>query len=225
LLIGRLTPFLIKACVQQIVMKLWRAGAHEFPNTAMLKKITNHPIVSSVVAGVILAVLTSLHKLVPEFYPWIGKGIKNGWEWIWSSTLTPHWLLILLSGATLFLVVAILRGFVGRRPDREPHWTDYTKDDFFGVLWRWEYYQGSVFETFSYCPRCDTQFSPKPIRASQYNHTDKTEFQCDHCQNFKEIVHKSLKDIEIQVNKQISRKIRSEEYKDVVKAGWEKDNT
>lgn len=174
----------------------------------MLKRISSHPVGSTVIAGVILAVIGYLAKFIPGFYPSILGGIKRGWNWVFSTTPIPNWLWITMAIATLIFIVAILRELLVSNKNTQEI-SEYCKDDVFGVVWRWEYSGNQIFNLYSFCPRCDIQIFPSMGVELYDDNKAFSIFHCGNCNEFETTVRIDPDDLNREVTLQVHRKLRT----------------
>ncbi|MCK5133467.1 MAG: hypothetical protein KAR40_15110 [Candidatus Sabulitectum sp.] len=123
--------------------------------------------------GITLIVLT----------PVIKRSVSGNWNFPWSAILRflsvflikiaiPLWLLIVLSLATLLVIVFLT--FVLLSPkNSHSAWLQYREDYFYKIYWRWNYSGSSVSNLVMYCPNrsCDMQMHSikRPIRGQRFS--------------------------------------------------------
>ena len=136
--------------------------------------------------------------------------------WLIAPTLTPHWLLILLSFAAVIVIARVAVRLFGSSGDSVTK-HEYTQDRFWGVLWRWRYGQDGIWQVVSFCPNCDMQIYPSLEYGDMiYGKPDGSRFTCDHCGQFDEVVPIHLNQIENSVIRQVQRKLRTGEWCDTL---------
>jgi len=168
----------------------------------ILNKILSHPVVSTVVATILIGIGTQLLG----WWPLITNAILAAWQFIFTPILIPLWLLALLSFSAVAIVIIIFVVVF----HRETH-SDYTSDEFYGVKWRWQYFDGgSLDEPVPFCVKCDFQL--KPTFASSYSAVDHWVYRCENCGHVGADFRESISDFHDRVRRQIQRKLRSGEW-------------
>lgn len=165
-------------------------------------------IIVSVVGGVILSVVIWLVGFLPTLW----GGVKSAMLWVVGLLLfkipIPVWLfipLIVAVGTAVFLVASRFR-----KP-REPTKRDYKKDEFSGVVWRWNFKSnGQIDDLACFCPQDDTQLVF--TMHAPYEST----FRCETCGTAYGSYLGMDVDITPQIKRQMQRKIRSGEWRKVV---------
>jgi len=117
-------------------------------------------VASTLIACTIIYFTTSWWATVRD---WFVSALLALWHFLLGGHSIPRWLLVILSFATVLL---ILRVIAGLRTPKGPHWSDYTEDAFFGVRWRWDYSRGEIQRPVPFCAHCDIQLVP--LRGTEY---------------------------------------------------------
>jgi len=124
----------------------------------MLKKLWHDPVWSKVIAAAIVAASATLASYLFGWLPTIWNWSLPGFVFLGSTKPVPRWLLLIL----LVLAVMTFSRWIGafrRVPNIQP-WRRYTKDTFYGWVWRWEYDgAGEPCDLRSYCPECDFELT------------------------------------------------------------------
>jgi len=168
-------------------------------------------VVGTVIAAAILYLFRSW---LPVIGSWLFSVIRAIWTFLIAGHAIPGWLLVIFVVCTLWLTVRVLLGF-RTAPSRSHEFTedDYVKDSFFGLTWRWRYGQTGIYSVVPCCSRCDMQVHPRLDHVSTLSTL--TGYHCDNCGQ-----HVSLEgdhqNIEDKVTRQIQRKLRSGEWKQVI---------
>jgi hypothetical protein len=178
----------------------------------MVKKLWNDPVWSKVIAGVILTVVATIGAYFLDWWPSIGSFIWNCYKSIFFTTTTPNWLLgilCILSLPTIVIALALLWEKVHPKKQNDSHsWRSYTTDNYFGLRWRWKYYQdGGIYDVYTFCPHCD--FQVFPYDASGYRIIDRIGYQCDSCGRDLGQVDESRDSLENKVIRLIQQKLRT----------------
>ena len=181
-----------------------------------MSKRGDHPILYSTVAGVLAtAICALLAFLVPGLCRWTLDAGSAAWKFLTATAGTPHWALIALAivaAPTIYRTVRLLVPAKRSSPTTRPaHFTDYTEDTFFGVVWRWGYQQGQLLRPAGFCPACDTRLVySEPFRGICVN------LICEHCHKVVYEGEGGLEDALNRVERQVERKIRSGEWQHIV---------
>lgn len=147
----------------------------------MLKKIWNDPVWSKVIAAGILALIAVITTYL-DWWPNIWTFLSNSLAFIKAYSLVPNWLLAifgLLAIPTIVLITFFMYSLLKPNSQNTPDWKTYTSDTFFGICWRWQYYNNAMNDMHTFCPHCDFQIFPQ--NASAYNAVDRIAFHCDSC--------------------------------------------
>jgi hypothetical protein len=128
-------------------------------------------------------------------------------------TISRGWHLALLSIAALLVASTGTATFVAIRKRRAPTWRDYDCDEFFGVVWQWQYAEdGEIINLSCYCPRCEMrlEWSVKDPYFSKAS-----DFVCERCGKI--ATHSdSRKDVLLRVKREIDRNIRLGHWREVI---------
>jgi hypothetical protein len=164
-----------------------------------------------VIIAVTSAAILYAAAFIPGLYHWLLHALAAVVRFLAQPLIIARWiffLVCLFSIPTLYLLFRPLT----RRSPREPDFTAYRADTFFGIVWRWNYSsQGNPQNLWCFCPRCDTQ-----LVYSEDRYPDRTQFLCEHCdQKLHEL--NGTKDYALsQVIRQIDRKLRGGEWKNAI---------
>lgn len=122
-----------------------------------MKKVWKDPVWSSVIAGIILAVIVA----VGQHFFGLWEYVSIGGVWLWSVITTdipiPLWLVIIGIPILVLLIPVITRLI----PDKEPSFTKYTHDHILEIDWSWKWIPPNKFraeykfdELKPRCPSC-----------------------------------------------------------------------
>lgn len=186
---------------------------------SIVKKIWKDPVVSAVIAGVVLAVAGSVWATLKGWWSTIGLGIAYGWHWLALSSSLPNWLLVVLSFcalAVVFLIAAIAISRLGGVGEPAVTWRSYRHDHYHGVDWQWSFEHGSgnVEWLTPLCPSCQCQL----VRESPDYFQSSVAFvlHCKHCRKniaeFKDDYLQVLRDVGLL----IQRKVRTGEWRNMI---------
>lgn len=143
--------------------------------------------------------------------------------YLFTKVLVSRWLIMVLILVPVCLLVHRVRRLLSGRATVY----QYTKDEFFGVTWRWRYEfnmnRFSPKDFGCFCPTCDSDRVVRKYRRSLEETT--TEFVCQTCNKVVARVPLRVRQILEEVGLQVRRKLRTGECRDVVLsyAGDEKD--
>jgi hypothetical protein len=156
----------------------------------MLKNAWKDPVWSTVFATGILLILGSIVTTAKGWWPKILEFLSQAWEFIFSSTQTPNWLLAIMLICTIGTVcVLIIVAIDALRPgEKTPTGREYCADIFFGTKIKWQYTTGGQINSVaSFCPACDMQICARQIYG--YAAGGPTlRFICDSCEWQSELI-------------------------------------
>lgn len=195
------------------------------PRRAVMPSDDTHTIrngiIATVVGGVILAAILSLLGWLPKLLRWLAALALGVLRHFAGSVQIPIWLLYVLAGGCLVLVVRVILSLLS---SGGPTWRDYTQDTFpvlGDMVWRWDYVHGKPFDVWCYCPNDDTKLVYSTRQGNRYSlHRNEliTRVTCETCGKTYPPV---LGDVPYIVNaarRQIDRKLRTGEWKEVMAA-------
>lgn len=184
----------------------------ESESTSGIKKLWHDPVWSKVIGGLILASVTG-GSYFAGWWPAIFRIFKRVFSFALAYTPVPNWLLTVLSlSAILTLCFLLLVIFPARET---PDWRSYTSDNFFGILWFWQFSAGGQLYAEDIQPRCPKCLSVlEPAYDMHYKVTTEFAFVCDHCDFKRQFF--DLHDLRRKIIKEVDRKIVSGEYKSVL---------
>lgn len=179
----------------------------------MNKEIKKYLLLISlpVISGVLLDWVLN-HKILLL----IVSTTKSVWNYLNLSFSVPLWGLILI-----FLLGFFCKNSVGWLFKKEPHHFKYTTDNIIGVSWEWEWNttDGEIWhsEPVAYCPKCSFELKPYEYGDKGYSMGSRRniKLKCDKCE-FEESF-KYHRDAVVEfASKEIDRKVKTGEYKDIV---------
>jgi len=173
----------------------------------MLKRIWKDPVWASVIA-------TSIGGLASYFAGWwpaIVQAVKEVWIFLGATSSISHWFVValaLLALPTLVVGVMLAWQLVRPTPVSNPDWHAYTEDHFFGLRWRWRYFDGgNIRDIHTFCPRCDFQVFPQ--NASPWDAVERIRFRCDSCHSDLGEFQEAFESVESKTKRFIQQKIRN----------------
>lgn len=125
--------------------------------------------------------------------------LNSAWQWVTGSAAHPRWLLGLLWLSVIgWVLFALTR--VGEPP--APSHVSYQQDNFFNVVWRWNWDFDRVTEVTPFCPQCDLQIIP-------HNDSNSLRLACSECQKtFIMLAHKDEPQLRREVELRVLRNTR-----------------
>jgi hypothetical protein len=151
-------------------------------------------------------------------FRWIGRAFDACWNFAVAPVEIWTWLLIVLVLLSLILICAV--GYRFYQSVRQPSSSDYTKDFFDGLVWRWHYgYGGGIRDAWCYCPQCDgvLSYSVKDVAGvHEIGCRWATDLFCDHCNRRVSTLDGDQNNIVHRIRRLIDRKIRVGEWQAVV---------
>ncbi|NEV65288.1 hypothetical protein [Thiorhodococcus minor] len=147
----------------------------------MFRKIWKDPVWSKVIAVGVLALISLIASYFSGVWPFIYSTLSQAWYFLLASTSVSNWLLGIMIVPFFLLGYALLIAFKEWLfgIESELNFKDYTKDNFFGLLWVWRYSGNRIDNLHSLCPRCQYQILPKD--SSSYAAVSRYEFICEDC--------------------------------------------
>lgn len=177
----------------------------------LLKKLWHDPVWSKVIAGIFLATGAIISAYFLDWLPSIGSFFARLYQFLLSSTSFPNWMLLslgLLSLPTLLLLGFGLWKTVFPTKSSQSSWYDYTTDTYFGLRWRWKYYDnGNIYNAHTFCPHCDFQVYAE--NTSSYGGIYCVAFKCDSCGRYLGEFQETLDTLENKIKRFIQQKIRN----------------
>jgi hypothetical protein len=181
---------------------------------------STHTIRNGIIAGLsvmfIGAIASGAVKHFTKIIPSIGSFFVHILHFMNSDVTMKMWLLFLLILFILPTIYGIIRGFAKKR---ELTHYDYTEDTFFGIKWIWRHDASNsrITDLFCFCPKDDTILVQGPNR-DYFNPRNvfSTNLICESCNSTFGPFEGTFEDLMQMVKRQIDRKIRTEEYKQIL---------
>jgi hypothetical protein len=130
--------------------------------------VERYGILATVIGSLIVASNQSSRDLAGRFI-----------RWIWSASLIPGWILILMFP---FAFIGIVRLYRTLRPTREPVFKRYTEDSIYDIEWRWSWAGNKISNLRCYCLQCDAKLVCDDSSCSNdIIAENKTDFFCKRC--------------------------------------------
>jgi hypothetical protein len=126
--------------------------------------------------------------------------------WLVASELST------LSGSVILLILYKLRTL------EQPVYWQYGQDIIHGALWRWSWSGNSIYNLWCYCPACDCELVYEDSSCRSLYGESHTDFLCEPCGNrhVASISGGNRSYAISAVEREIWRKLRTEEYKKVL---------
>jgi hypothetical protein len=164
---------------------------------------------------IFIAVIASLISTwLLGFMPAIWNACKSVFIWLFnfllSSVSLPLWSIVIISLFILPTLIKIFSWF--RQKDvNHPNWRDYNQDVLFEMRWRWNYspYGGGIANISCFCPSDDTELVYEDWGS-------KVVYRCETCGRQFGPIEGHRNYVIGKVERQIHRKIRTGEWKDVL---------
>jgi hypothetical protein len=179
-----------------------------------LKKISQHPVWSNAIGGIIAATVIALAGFVyrKSWWPAVRRGASAAWAYLLAGSSLPHWAVgLLVLGDMLFvgvvvgLVVITLQA--KSRNQNPPDWMSYTSDNFCGLNWVWAYEGREVLLKGVLC-QCGYQVGPDST--SMFDSS--VRFHCDSCGRTVPVEGQSWDSLQSVVMRLIQQKLRNGTY-------------
>jgi hypothetical protein len=177
-----------------------------------LKKVWIDPVWSKVLGAIILALISGIVEFFTKVKPLtcIFNLLKQ-FIIIFAYKITiPIWGLILIALPTIFFIVIFIIILISKPPPRLISWQDYKMDNIDGIKWVWSWYRNDVSDLIALCPVCMCELESK-----QHPYKLGTDLYCQKCDKYIDL-NTSMNEFKEKVKKEIRRRVRTGEYKDVV---------
>lgn len=177
----------------------------------MIKTIWKDPVWGSVIAAGIVASVAAVGTFFSGWWPAIWQFVERLFAFTLKMTTIPNWMIglfALLAIPTLIFFLAL--GWEAIRPASVtgPSWRSYMVDTFFGLRWRWKYFDnGQIWDVHTFCPHCDFQVFPE--NASAWDAIDRIRFRCDSCHTDIGEFQESFESLENKTKRFVQQKIRN----------------
>ena len=171
----------------------------------LIKKIWHDPVMSKIVASVLLLVIGVVWTIFAGWWSAIHSALSKAWVWLFLITPTVNWLLVLLSLAAAVLTVLLLQFLYYRFFDKKGNAFDYRTDEFFNVKWRWDWAHGRLSNLTAYCPACDFEVF---FDNSAYDIAKTSAIFCEDCNSLLHQFEQSVDEVESRVSRMILRNVR-----------------
>ncbi|ODY13213.1 hypothetical protein D5E75_03545 [Vibrio parahaemolyticus] len=170
-----------------------------------------HPVISTVVGGLILSSFTGLGAYFLGFLTVIKQALIDTYTYLISPSTLPTWWVYLIS---IYFVISIIL-MLGRKVLRATvSWKDYKKDMFGGLEWRWSYsYFDEISNLHSLCPKCKYQLFPYDYDYDYARNRQQVLYKCEECGYNANIDGDSENDVQQMVRLKIQRKLRTGEWR------------
>ncbi len=179
----------------------------------------SHPIrngaIASVIGGIILSFWAPFREFLVTAASWVWALLISLWEWLSSSHEVYGWVIILLIVLAIPAFVELV-SLVFKQ--KEPGVEDlYKSDHLFGANWQWYYVNGSITNLWCLCPSCKSELVYSEFTPNRYDYTHdglepKTDFICERCNTSKCTLKGDKRYALGTVEREIRRKIRSNEW-------------
>lgn len=144
--------------------------------------ITGSVLASGVLTGAQLLGLIDLNAVWSNFI----ASLATAKQWLFTTGSMPHWLIVVLALAGLlgFVILGVIGVSLLRSNKDEVEartaLSNYTQDEFFGMVWRWSWTSDFGARNFvPFCKHCDMQIDPN--RGGGYVAVAPLVYQCSMC--------------------------------------------
>ena len=197
--------------------KSYKKGAARVGEGAEGLKDSKH-IRNGIIIGLAVAAILGIPRLAYGNFP---IAIKKIWSAILATisfmgneVAISRWFYYLLIVCVLIFLIRLGKIYLVK-PEKQISFTDYTKDSFFRIIWRWEYIDNMIHRQTlaAYCPNDGTLLVDNPIRAFA---TFSNPLYCETCRNVYGPEMETRIGMEDRVISQIERNIDSGEWRNIV---------
>lgn len=168
-------------------------------------------VIGGVLTAAVLGAGGAVWAFAPSGWKWFAELLGSMWAHLTGPATVPTWwLYILYAIGTVALAAVVL---IVRESVKKETFTEYTKDRFFGAVWRWRYAHRVPAGIWAFCPSCDTVLV--------YSHDgtlfdQRTTLHCETCERSICTQPGDKDELVGKVQRQIDRKIRTGEWKNYV---------
>ncbi len=188
----------------------------------IFKRIWHDPVWSKVIAWAICGAALITGSYFAGWWHDIAQEFQFLISVLFASSLTPNWVLGILSLLSLCtLVIFGLVIYSALFKSNVEGSESYTSDEFFELFWEWDWGHGDIYNQtiVALCPRCKTRLEAlrpsEPLQLAEmigYGGSGRVRMLCTNCL-FEKQFPGTLDRLVEEVKKQIERKIRTGEYK------------
>jgi hypothetical protein len=183
--------------------------------TVNLTKLSQHPVWSNAIGGIIAAAAIALAGFAyrKNWWPAVRRGVSAARAYLLTESSLPHWAVGLLALGVVLLValsvgVVVIASQAKGQNQNAPDWLSYTKDSFYGLNWVWTYEGRAPRLTAVLCSRCGFQvFSDS---TSMFDSS--VRFHCDSCGQTVPVQGQSWDSLQSVVMRLIQQKLRNKTY-------------
>lgn len=170
-------------------------------------------IIATVVGGIILSLIPSIREFAIKTIHWLWSILK----WVLNATFDTYtiqgWLLALISFFALIGLGLLLKSI----PRKKPEYYGYIEDVIYNTKWRWKWANNQISSLWCYCPHCEATLVYDDSSCRNYLNDNRTNFICERCNDIvTSISGGNLQYATSAVEREIDRRIRTEEYKRIL---------
>ena len=173
-------------------------------------------VVGVIVAISVAAIMGAIQWVWPKFLHGLIGLLNQLGVWLGSTSLFPNWAVYSLA---IIAVCAAIDWATRFMPRNIRHFTEYIKDVFDGIPWRWSYINNTPSNLKCYCPECDTELVSKDVYkdGGLLPYIANVHFGCEKCDE-KIFTHTgNKKSLLEKISREIDRVIRTNEWQTKVK--------
>lgn len=184
-----------------------------------MSKSESHPIrnglIVAIVGGVALSFWNPARKFILILLKCVWSAVVYLWKLLCGSYSVSGWLILLL---LLLSIPTIIFTIFKLWTREQPEFKNYVQDTIYGALWRWSWSGESIHSLWCFCPVCDCELVCDDSSCRSLYDKSHTDFLCERCgsKRVASIPGGNLSYATSAVEREIRRKIRTEEYKDVL---------
>lgn len=172
-------------------------------------------LIVTIVGGIGLSFLPAVRSFVISATKWLWSFITGLWGILAESYSLPGWLLLMLSALSMYVILLILRKLW---PREQPGYRQYVQDTIYGAVWRWVWSGDKINSLWCYCPVCDCELIYDDSACRSVYGENHTDFLCERCgdRGIASIPGGDRLYATSAIEREIRRRIRTEEYKKVL---------
>jgi len=170
--------------------------------------------IAGIISGLVLFFAIPITRAIAfGLLHWFKKTLLSFWGWILTNHNVPGWLILVWS---LLSLVALMQIINVLRPAKVPDYISFTQMNHNGVVWRWQWLQGTIQNLWCFCPSCDAELvksEPEELRSLLRNQSC-VDLVCENCDGI--IAHINGGGLSYALEnakREIRRRLRTEKYK------------
>lgn len=173
-------------------------------------------IIATVIGGILLSFWPPFLNIIKKIFLWLWRVLVAIFTYLQTEHSVYGWVIVILSIMSVVLALHLISMIRKHEPGFQEL---YKEDSLFGVDWFWDYINKKIIRLWCLCPKCKNELVYSEFIPNQFNYMHKgkspyTEFICERCGVTKSKIDGDKTHALSTVEREIRRKIRTEEWKD-----------